>query len=69
MYVCMYVRSHVQALIGPNFAESVNLSSLTQQIWMSVDGDEIDITGALISVFGIFKFATEVHVYGGLIVV
>ena len=44
------IKTHVQALIGPNFAESVNLSSLTEQIWTSVDGDEIDITGAPIDV-------------------
>ena len=35
--------------------ESANLSSLTQQIWTSVDGDEIDIAGVQISVFGIFQ--------------
>ena len=37
---------HVQVLIGPNFAESVNLSLLTQRFCTSFDGNEIDISGA-----------------------
>ena len=36
----------MQAIIGPNFSESVNLSSLTQQFCTSFDGNEIDISGA-----------------------
>ena len=35
----------MQALIGPNFAESANLSSLTQQFCVSFDGNEIDVSG------------------------
>ena len=40
------IKTHVQALIGPNFAESANLSSLTQRFCTSFDGNEIDISGA-----------------------
>ena len=36
----------MQVLIGPNFAESANLSSLTQQFRTRFDNNEIDISGA-----------------------
>ena len=38
------IKTHMQAFGGPNFAESAYLSSLTQMIWMSVEGN----TGAQI---------------------
>ena len=53
-------KTQVQALIGPNFTESANLSSLTQQIWTSVDGDEISTSLELRLAY--LKSATEVHV-------
>ena len=40
------IKTHLLALIGPNFAESANLSLLTQQFCASFDGNEIDISGA-----------------------
>ena len=40
------IKTHVQALIGPNFAESANLGSLTQQFCTSFDGNELDVSGA-----------------------
>ena len=40
------IKTHMQALIGPNFAESVNLSLLTQRSCTSFDGNEIDISRA-----------------------
>ena len=50
-------KTQVQALIGPNFTESANL---TQQIWTSVDGDEISTSLELRLAY--LKSATEVHV-------
>ena len=40
------IKTHVQALIGQNFAESVNLSSLTGRFCKSFDDNEINISGA-----------------------